>query len=151
MNLWRIIAATLGGAAIASLITNTALYFVVAFFGHENALLLMPAFFGFLIYGFLVSAIATISLGLAWHAFAMKKGWSRAINYWGPAAMCGLVVAFGLWLAIVSGFGVSDPDAWSFLLLLALYASALSASTGYVAWLIRRPDRDSANPDNTAS
>ena len=150
MNIWRVFAAMLAGAALASLITNTVLYLVIAILGHEDALLLIPAYLGFLIYGFLVSTVATTSIGLAWHALAVRKGWRRAFNYWGPAVACGLLVAFGLWLAIVSSFGVTDPNAWSFLLVLASYASALSGLTGYFAWLIRRPDRNAANPATAA-
>jgi hypothetical protein len=148
---WRVVAAVLGGAAMASLIANTGLYLVMAVFVKTDTLSLFPAYLGFLFYGFLVGAIVAASLGLAWHTLAMKRGWHRPFYYWGPALACGVLSGVALWVAIASGFGVEDPDAWSALLFLVLYASALSGLTGYFAWLIRRPDRDIANPANTTS
>jgi hypothetical protein len=147
----RALGAMMGGAAAASIITNAALYLVFAVFMHMDTVTFFPAYLGFSLYAFIFGIAVASTIGIAWHALALRRGWRRSISYWGPAAICGFLLGFGFWLAIVSSFGVEDPDAWSILLYLASYGSTLGGFIGLFAWLIRRPDRDApANPDSTA-
>ena len=81
-------------------------------------------------------AIAS-TLGLAWHAFAMRRHWTGLAFYLAPAAIVGVLGG----LMASSG---SSP------LWMGAYGALLGTLTALFAWLIRRPDRDAPNPDRAS-
>jgi hypothetical protein len=82
-------------------------------------------------------AIAS-TLGLVWHAVAMRRNWTGLTFYLAPAAIVGVLGG----LMASSG---SSP------LWMSAYGALLGVLTALFAWLIRRPDRDAPNPGRAAS
>lgn len=87
----------------------------------------------------LVAGVSSFTLGLAWHAVAMKIGWSAWWAY-GLAGLCagaaaGAGVAAWTMGALPGGANIEILQA----------ASTVGALTGLVmattAWLVRRPDK----------
>jgi uncharacterized membrane protein YfcA len=81
-------------------------------------------------------AIAS-TLGLAWHAFATRRNWTGLAFYLAPAAIVGVLGG------LMASSGTSQ-------LWMGAYGALLGALTALFAWLIRRPDRDTPNPDRAA-
>jgi hypothetical protein len=145
----RLLAGFVGAAAAASLTTTLGLFVVFAIMGY-GGLSTWRALPGSFLLAFVPSAVIATTLGLMWHAFALRRRWHRSFHYWIPALIAGATLGFGLFLLPASTFGMADPDAWTIMFLLTGYGAALGGLTGYFAWLIRRPDRDAANPATPA-
>jgi uncharacterized membrane protein YfcA len=132
MKLIKLALAIVAGAIGASLIS--AVVIVAA------GLFIMPAHadWGPVMLYATVNAVLSLAiastLGLAWHAFAMRRHWTGLAFYLAPAAIVGVLGG----LMASSG---SSPF-W-----MGAYGALLGTLTALFAWLIRRPDRDAPNPD----
>ncbi len=103
--------------------------------------------------GFGANLILASTLGLAWHAFAYRRGWRGVIAYVLPAAVLGLAIPLGMFALppLLAGNGLDLHSAAFVTSITSLIGVALGGMTGLFAWLIRRPDRDGApNPPTSA-
>ena len=91
--------------------------------------------------------VAAATLGLGWHTIALESRRTTRSDYWLPGALIGAVVAFVMPFITLPGIGAD----WLPLILVGtFYGAACGGFTGLYAWLIRRPDRDAANPATAA-
>jgi hypothetical protein len=89
----------------------------------------------------LVVAVVATVLGLPWHAYCQRQGWTNVHAYW----------TVGLITGVLPGAAWTLPSGFSLIAAFVLaYGAMLGGITGLVAWLIRRPDRDAANPPTPA-
>lgn len=89
--------------------------------------------------GATIAVPTTLTLGLAAHTMFQRRGVTSAWAYILTGALAGALVPAFLTL-FFSGMS-----------LLALYGIPVGAATAFLAWLIRRPDRDAPNPPTSAS
>ncbi len=105
------------------------------------------------LYGGLVIFVLTWTLGLVWHVIACAMNWRNAASYVSAGAGVGAFIGCAVALLATSANGSElpqSPSTAAALLLMGLLGST-GAITAGVGWLIRRPDRDAANPDTSAS
>lgn len=97
--------------------------------------------------GFVLNALFAGTLGLAWHRFAMKRGWRGLHAYMLPALATGALIPT---LVFVVPSLFSGSEAFTYLGVFAMVVGlgvSLAGFTALFAWLLRRPDRDVApNP-----
>lgn len=74
-------------------------------------------------------------LGLPWHWLAQRFQWRSRPTY----------ISAGLAMGAVSGLAISTLTQAN-IGSMTLFAGAIGGVTAWVAWLIRRPDRDAPNP-----
>lgn len=86
---------------------------------------------------FVITALVASTLGLAWHTYLQRHNHTAIHWYWIPGAIVG-GMSGALWL-LPSGSSLVAA-------LITPLGAALGGATGFFAWLIRRPDRDAANP-----
>ena len=87
----------------------------------------------------------TLTLGMGFHLVARRFNWSRFATYWiGGGAIAGGIVLAATLLALGAPDAMPDPlsDCIQYLAI----ALPTGIATAGICWLIRRPDRDSANP-----
>jgi hypothetical protein len=99
---------------------------------------------------FLITALVASTIGLAWHAFAHARGWRSVHAYWLPATMVGVIPPALIVLAPALRGESWMAGSLSSGVVLSLCGASLGGLTGLFAWLIRRPDRDAANPATPA-
>lgn len=109
---------------------------------------------GFLVGAFFLNTIVSLTLGLLWHGFVERLGWTSVHAYWLPALLVGVAIPLTLMALPLTAAGEIRPpidSSWmtTFALLMTLGIS-FGALTALFAWLIRRPDRDAANPRTPA-
>jgi hypothetical protein len=98
----------------------------------------------------MLGIMAAWTLGLAWHANAMRKNWRRARDYAVGGAVSGLVLGSVGLIAILIGFtqASGDPVPLAYIIVATTLCLALGvclmAATMWLVWLLRRPDRDHA-------
>lgn len=113
----------------------------------------LMTFSAWLALGFVANLIFASTLGLAWHTFAYRRGWTALVAYLIPAALSGAIIPI-LLLAlppIISGNGFDFHAAAFVTTLGVIIGVSLGGLTGLFSWLIRRPDRDApANPPTSA-
>ena len=137
--------------AAASAAISTTLFFIwsglMSGGADVGSLPLLVATWAFV--AFFANTVGALTLGLVWRWFAEKKGWRHALHYWLPGAICGFAVAF----LFVNGGALRAGEAGSVwrwfgtIFPVYVYGAALGGCTAWFTWLIRRPDRDGANPD----
>lgn len=90
------------------------------------------------------NAIATWTVGLAWHVFIMRFLRKPPVDLY---ALPGALFGWGIMRAIISlsPNGTDNPILWSAI------AAFFGIATATIVWLIRRPDRDAASPDTGIS
>lgn len=96
-----------------------------------------------------LAALAAGTLGLAWHAVALKFNWTHWFGYMFAGLVLGacLPAAFTapVWIAEL----INPPfELWgrAFSLIVTVVGAFVGLLTALFAWLIRRPDRGAANP-----
>ena len=142
----RLISAFLLAPMFACLLVGAAsgLYFALAFLGGNPSLsdaLVRGLGFGALI-AIVASGVAipaSLTIGLIVHAVLQKGPWR---SQW-PYVIAGAIV--GLLLPLFANL------VWPNSSFFALWGVPIGAFSGYFSWLIRRPDRDAANPPTSAS
>jgi len=146
----RSLLSILGAAAAAAAISTTLLFIWSGLMGGGADAGSLPLLLVTWIFvAFFANTIGALTLGLVWRWFAEKNGWRCALHYWLPGAICGFAVAF----LFVNGGTLLTGDtssAWRWfetMFPVYIYGAALGGFTAWFAWLIRRPDRDGANPD----
>lgn len=127
------------GAPFVVLLGLLLMAFVASAFDGANSLF----YFIFAIGISAANAIATWTVGLAWHVFVMRALRKPPADLYSlPGAWFGWVI---MRVAIdLSPHGTDDPISWSAI------AAFFGMSTATIVWLIRRPDRDLANPPTSA-
>lgn len=146
MSVTRFVLTVMGAAALASLLTNLTASLALVAITHASIDSLVASFFGLFIGAYVFSIIIGLTIGPLWHVIARVQRWNRGRDYWMPGAVCGAIVAMGIVLPFGT-LGQPSLGALALALTLAGYGSLLGGLTGYFAWRIRRPDRDSAaNP-----
>lgn len=146
----RIALAMAAGAAVASVAASVLLFVAIGALNGESIGGSIEASLRVVPLAFLMCLLTSETIGLVWHAIAVRLGWHAAVHYWAPGAACGIGMGIGTFWLLASTLGVADSDAWSVLFWLAAYGAVLGGLTGCFAWLIRRPDRDApANPAST--
>jgi len=93
--------------------------------------------------GLALSLPVSFTLGLMWHCFAVNAGLRSVIAYWLPGAVSGAAIA----AAVLGATGLLSTPSQQ---LGVGWAALLGGFSGLFAWLIRRPDRDAANPATPA-
>ena len=101
-----------------------------------------------------VSSIACFvgasTAGLAWHRWMQSRGWTNAQLYWAPAAIAGALIPILIFgPSLIANHGTDTVTA-SLTSILSGWGAVLGGLTGLFAWIIRRPDRDVANPATAA-
>jgi hypothetical protein len=136
-NVVGVAKAILIGSAASSAITTVglALFNLSSSSGSSNDAPL--AYLAWFVGSTIITAAVSATVGLAWHALCQSRGYASVHAYWIPGAVVG-VLPGALWLlpsgsTLIAGFVLP-------------YGAALGGLTGLFAWLIRRPDRDAANP-----
>jgi hypothetical protein len=111
-----------------------------------------PSFLPYLGVNTLIALVATVIWCLPWHRFASQRRWTKAIAYCGPSAGFGLLLSSLLVLPVwISGAKIGSAELGPVLaLFLWPYCVVFGALSGLFFWLIRRPDRDAANPATPA-
>jgi hypothetical protein len=145
----RVVSAILGASMGSAALTTIGLWAVTAWqvdgFSRDAPF----AYALYFVYAAIVAAIVASTLGLAWHALATRLGWRSVHAYWPPALFVGVAPPQVIFLPTVL-----SPNAmydWTELWIqMSVYGAALGGLTGLFAWLIRRPDRDAANPTTSA-
>jgi hypothetical protein len=95
-------------------------------------------------YGAAVALVLTWTLGLAWHVLACVKGWRSGSAYVAFGAAAGAAIALALLF-------IGNPTWTPAMLLGILWLSSTGGLIALTGWLIRRPDRDRANPATSPS
>lgn len=146
----RSLLAILAGAAASAAISTTLLFIWSGLMGGGADAGSLPLLLSaWVLVAFFANAVGALTLGLVWRWFAEKKGWRHALHYWLPGAICGFAVAF----LFVNGGALRAGEAGSVwrwfgtMFPVYVYGAALGGFTAWFTWLIRRPDRDGANPD----
>lgn len=99
------------------------------------------AFLSAFIGSVIVVALVSSTIGLAWHAFASRRGWTSVHAYVFPGLIVGIAppLAMFFWPMIATQQWLGDyVDIWTMLM---IYGASLGGLTGIFAWAIRRPDR----------
>lgn len=145
----KVLLALLGGSAASAFITTLVLtiHNIAASDGQSD---LLSAMMGFALLAFFANLLIASTIGLLWHVYARVFGLTHLLAYVLPAIALGA----GLVLVFIEVIGTNEPELnegtkFGHLLLLALGAS-LGGLTALFAWLIRRPDRDAANPPTSS-
>jgi hypothetical protein len=126
-----------GGCAAASAITTLGLG---AFSIASNSVVGLEAVLSYLVWfalSFGVTMLFSGTAGLGWHTFCQARGWTSVHYYWIAGALLGAALG-GLWYL--------PAGSYMLVAILVPYGVTLGGLTGAFAWLIRRPDRDAANP-----
>jgi uncharacterized membrane protein YfcA len=126
-----IVAGAIGASLISAVVIVATSIITMPEYSEWNALPLFATM------NTILSLAIASTLGLAWHAFAMRRHWTGLAFYLAPAAIVGVLGG----LMASSG---SSPFR------MGAYGALLGALTALFAWLIRRPDRDAPNPDRAA-
>lgn len=141
------------GAAAASLIGAITAYSLNATLFADGATLFALPFAVFITLAPTVSL--AITLGPAFHRFALRKGWTRGRIYTLAGAATGFAAPALVYLVIwganifAAARGEASINAAVLLpLAICAYGGIVGGLTGFFAWLIRRPDRDQPNPAN---
>ncbi|MBI1188497.1 MAG: hypothetical protein GC206_14385 [Alphaproteobacteria bacterium] len=151
MNRDPIFRAMLIGALAAGTIGALASFALASVVGGRAATLFALPFWLFVTIA--PTASIAVTLGVAWHGLAQRRGWRSLTTYAAPGAAIGLLIPAAVYLLIWGAqFGAalrgeaSSAAALVLPLLVSLYGALVGAMTGALAWVIRRPDRDAANP-----
>jgi hypothetical protein len=109
--------------------------------------------------------LATWLVGLPWHSYLQRRRNVRSAAYWSAGAIVGAMVATAAFAAVWSsgmhfsmypgeyapGYGpppTPEPgplEIVAVVFIVGSYGALIGSTTGALAWLIRRPDRDVAN------
>jgi hypothetical protein len=145
----RVAQAVLGGAAISTALISAVVGLISApsYSDFRSAFLAIAVWY---VLVFVLTSAVAATLGLAWHAMAMRRGWTSVHAYWAPGLIAGLFLPFMIIgaPAIMSGSDASVAFVlWS---VGSVCGAALGALTGLFAWCIRRPDLDAPDPPTSA-
>jgi hypothetical protein len=138
--------AILGGSMGASALTTIGLGLFSAFQANGASPDSWMAFVAFFALSAIVTALVACTIGLGWHALASEHNWRSALAYVIPATLTGGIVPLSFYFSSL-GRGPVGETVW---LGLTVYGASQGGLTGLIAWLIRRPDRDVANPATPA-
>ncbi|MEQ1809328.1 MAG: hypothetical protein ABL889_05355 [Terricaulis sp.] len=96
-----------------------------------------------------VTFAASLTLGVGFHIIAHRLNWHRFATYWitGGAIAGTLVLTAAL---LTMGKLDTLPDAFTDGVQYLAVAVPTGIATAGISWLIRRPDRDAANPPTSA-
>ncbi|NWG53274.1 MAG: hypothetical protein HXY28_06100 [Hydrogenophilaceae bacterium] len=151
MNGDPIFRAMLIGALAAGTIGALGSFALAGAIGGAEATLFALPFWLFITLAPTVSIAVT--LGVAWHRLALRRGWRSLAVYAAPGAAVGFLIPAAAYLLIWGAQlgetlrGEGSAAAGIVLpLLVCVYGAFVGALTGAIAWLIRRPDRDETNP-----
>lgn len=141
----RLIVALLVAPMLAAILVATGLTVLSGCFGYGCALNSISASASFgAMFGFFVGIPAAVLGGLPVHRLLVRTQRTHVAFYIAAGTLIGLPAAVAA-IAFVSSGAISMPlSAW---LLLLLIGGAAGAAAALLFWLIRRPDRDTANPD----
>jgi hypothetical protein len=146
---WTIVRALLAGSVVASAP-------VAALFGGVFRFILSEAFLPSFLWMWLafatIAGVISLTFGLAWHVLALRSNWRRGRTYLLAGVAAGVALGSAGLIVILSLFvqsgGVLSP------LYVALGAAStcllgaiLMGGAMWVAWLLRRPDRDATRSD----
>jgi hypothetical protein len=110
------------------------------------SLTLIPiAGLGFMLFwclGALIGDVAAATIGLVWHAYARRRGWVGARAYALAGAAAGLIIGAGIVWTLWGEEAVTGDSSPILLVFLSLWGALNGALTAWIAWLLRRPDRD---------
>jgi len=98
------------------------------------------------------AALAAGTLGLAWHAIAVRRGWTNWFAYTLAGVLLGAALPAALTAPIWIAEIINPPmELWgrAFSLIATVVGAFVGLLTALFAWLIRRPDRDASNPPTT--
>jgi hypothetical protein len=98
----------------------------------------------------LANLFVASTIGLFWHAYARVFGLKGLAAYVLPAIAVGALLALTLILVTESRAPLPRYDSLVGDVTLISVGAALGGFTALFAWLIRRPDRDAANPPTSA-
>jgi hypothetical protein len=96
-----------------------------------------------------LAALAAGTAGLAWHAIAVRRGWT----HWFAYTLAGVTLGAALPASLTSPIWIAEIvnpafELWgrAFSLIVTIVGAFVGLLTALFAWLIRRPDRDAPNP-----
>lgn len=95
-------------------------------------------------YGVVIVAALTSTLGLFWHALACRFRWRSLGAYIFAGGLFGAVISATVRITMVERTSIAE------LMFLLFWLMATGVITAGTAWLIRRPDRDPPNPPTSS-
>jgi hypothetical protein len=107
--------------------------------------------------GLILGTPIMLSLGLAVHHVFMARGWVSVLHYIVSGAITGMALALvvgqtGLFIALSSDLPpeIATPGNLESTIWFLPAAALFGAACALAFWLLRRPDRDAANPATSA-
>lgn len=137
----KVALAILIASIAASAITTIGLWIVGATQSDAMSADSPSAFLSYFIGSTIVAVLVSSTIGLAWHAFASRRGWTNVHAYFFPGLLVGIAppLMMFLWPVIATGQWLDTYlSLWTMLM---IYGASLGGLTGIFAWAIRRPDR----------
>jgi hypothetical protein len=142
------ILAGVAAALAGGLWTGVTFASMMAAFSGDSEYRSLPTFAFMLLWGSVFGATVAMALtwtvGLAWRAIACASSMRNAASYVGFGASVGALIGF------VSILLLRAEDT-AVALVFVLWLGSCGAVVALTGWLIRRPDREVANPDTRAA